>query len=304
MISQRKGLIIIGIFLILAFMSGFMFRQFITLKSVVIRVGVTQNKLDYDLKSAINFISYQFEKQGYYVNGVSFGGNLYPSYLNNAAINLFVRGFEPFYDVRINKNKKNIFYVERFAHQYAEEFIGYDAYLTSQKKIKYNMPLHHINVVASGAVPRPLLKPDYQYDVLYIYEQYNSTYADFLRKRFKNVKIYGGMPFANLSDKEKEQELSKAKLVVYEMMPAGKDDEDFVSFAVYDILAYGRPLLTNDKLPLKQKFNNDVYLFSNQNDLYHQTLQIFHIPSHIREQKARGVREKLRNMENVSPLIL
>ena len=180
-------------------------RRFCDNRTVAIRVGQPKTLVDYDLMSSVNFISYHLEKQGYNVMGVSYAGDLYPASLNRAKHNIFVRAFEPFYDVRLRQDKKNIFYVERFVRQYAEEFVGYDEYLTSQKHIQHVMaPQVKIHYLPSGAVPHPLLKLDYQYDVLYIFETLNNSYADFLEYYIKNVKIYGGATFANLSDKERE----------------------------------------------------------------------------------------------------
>ena len=68
----------------------------------------------------------------------------------------------------------------------------------------------------------------------YIYEFYNPVYDAFIR-RYNNPKTYSGARFAALSDEEREEELKKAKLVVYEMGPVGEDDEIYVPYAAYDL---------------------------------------------------------------------
>ena len=264
-------------------------------KTVAIRIGQSQNLLDYDLMSSINFISYHLEKQGYKVSGVSYAGNLYPASLDKAKHNIFVRVFEPFFDVRFKKDTQNTFYVERFVKQYAEEFVGYNNYITSQKSIQQQMShLAKMHYLPSGAIPHLLLKPDYHNDVLCIYEWLNLEYAEFLKQHIPNFKIYSGAKFARLSDKEREQELATAKLVVYLMEDGIKDDRDFVPFAVYDIISYGRPLLTNFKPSLAHEFNNNIFLFNNLNELILTTVKAVKTPSHIREEHAQIARKILR----------
>lgn len=271
------------------------YRYYSDNRTVAIRISQPQKMLDYDLMSSINFISYQLEKQGYNVLGVSHAGDLYPSTLNRAKYNIFVRAFEPFYDVRFKNDKHNIFYVERFVKQFAEEFVGYDGYLTSQKNIQQEMSAQvKMRHLPSMSVPHQLLTPNYHYDVLYIYEVIDSAYEEFLKHRIKNAKIYGGAAFANLSDKEREQELAKARLVVYIVDESSKDDTDFVAFAVYDIISYGRPLLTNFKPSLAYDFNNNVYLFKNPNDVATETIRALQTPSRIREERAKKARDLLR----------
>ena len=264
-------------------------------KTVAIRIGQPQKMIDYDLKSSINFIYYHLEKQGYKVLGISYAGDLYPTSLNRAKHNIFVRAFEPFFDVRFNKDTKNIFYVERFVKQYAEEFVGYNNYITSQKTIQQQMShLVKMHYLPSGAIPHPLLKPNYHYDVLYIYETLNTGYEEFLKNYIQNVKIYGGANFANLMEEDRQAELSKAKLVVYIVDESDKDDSDFIPFAVYDIMSYGRPLLTNFKPSLARDFNNNVFLFDNLNNIANDTIRALQLPDLIREDRAKSARDILR----------
>lgn len=273
-------------------------------KTVAIRVGQPQRLVDYDLMCSINFISYQLEKKGYNVLGVSYAGDLYPSSLNRAKNNIFIRAFEPFFDVRFQKDKKNTFYVERFVRQYVEEFVGYDSYITSQRSIQQEMAhIVKMQYLPSGAVPHPLLEPNYRYDVLYIYETPFMEYVDFLKQYIKNAKIYGGATFANLTENERQAELSKAKLVVYIVDMGVRDDLDFVPFAVYDIISYGRPLLTNYTSSLARDFSNNVFLFDSINNVANNTLKVLQMPNRIREDRAKAARDILNTKVQDTPQI-
>jgi len=292
---MKNKLLLMCCLFILGFGCGVGIRRINNNKTVAIRVSQPQKLIDYDLMSSINFISYHLKKQGYTVLGTSYAGNLYPPSLNRAKHNIFVRAFEPFYDVRIEKNTQNIFYVERFVRQYKEEFVGYSGYLTSQRNIQKEMfpaiKMHHL---PSMAIPHPLLKPDYQYDVLYIYETLNPNYTAFLEQYIKNIKIYGGTAFANLTEPERQKELSKAKLVVYMVDNGIKDDSDFVPFAVYDIISYGRPILTNISPSLANDFNRNIFLITDLTDIANETLKALNTPPRIREERAKKARELLK----------
>lgn len=295
MLNKKHLYTILFIIFILAIAAGKFYQQYRLNHSVAIRIGMPENELDYDLKQSINFISYQIEKQGYNVVGKSYAGNLYPPHLNQAKINIFVRGFTPFYDVRISKDKTNIFYVERPTKLYQEEFVGYDAYWISQAILKKKLSsILNTLYIPSNAQPRPLLNLNEEYDILYIYEAYNPQYTQFLKEKYPKHKIYGGTDFGNLPFLEQHQELSKAKLVVYEMLQDSHEDIDFIPFAVYDIIAYGRPCLTNFKPSLTQKFGSNIYLFNTPQEQAEKTFQILNMPNHIREQKAKDARASLK----------
>lgn len=292
---MKNKLLFLCCIFVIGFVGGAGIRHINDNKTVAIRVSQPQEVIDYDLMSSINFISYQLKKQGYTVLGTSYAGDLYPPALNRAKHNIFVRAFEPFFDVRLRPDHQNIFYVERFTRQYKEEFVGYSGYLTSQRSIQREMsPAIKMHYLPSLAVPHPLLTPDHQYDVLYIYETLNAEYTAFLEQYIKNAKIYGGAAFANLTEQERQEELSKAKLVVYIVDTGLKDDADFVPFAVYDIISYGRPILTNFNPSLANVFNNNIFLFNDLADIANETFKALNTPLRIREERARKARELLR----------
>ena len=300
--NNWRGIFVLVLLFGCAFIGGRVYQKYVIRHQVAIRIGMLPSDVDYDLKCAIDFISYHLEKQGYYVLGESYGGHLYPKSLDEAKINIFVRAFKPFFDLRLASDKKNVFYVQRYTHQYVEEFVGFDKYLTSQMNIKRHMEKEFdVNFLASGGVPHPLLKPDYQYDVLYIYEFYNDALGTFLRQHIKNVRVYGGAAFAQLSDKEREEVLSRAKLVLYDMAQDGHDDADYVPYAVYDIIGYGRPLMTNFNSVLHQKFGDNIYLYHSFMDWTSKIDEALRETDKTREQKSQNSRKILRATDETLP---
>lgn len=263
-------------------------------KTVAIRVGESPEHIDYDLLAAINFLKYSFERNGFNVEGISYIGNLYPKELDRAEINVFVRGFAQFFDLRMNKDKLNMFYVHRYANFYAEEFQNFDLYLSSQRKIVDAVSSDvSFNFLPQGFVPHEPLKPlEYAYDILYIYEYYNPIYSSYMKANH-NLKVYSGSKFAALSDQEKRDELAKAKVVVYEMGNSAGDDETYVPYAVWDLISFGRPVVTNQKFLLNSYFQNNVWLFDNVESMILATNQALNTSDEIREKKALQARTVL-----------
>lgn len=258
---------------------------------VAFRIGNQRDVIDYDMLAAIRFLEYKFRQEGYKIAGYAYAGDMYPKELDAAGVNVFVRGFPNFYDLRMNPNSRNIYYMHRFAQFYAEELRNFDYYLSSQKKVLDAVDGRvRVDLLPGGFVPHERLVPGkYVYDVLYIYEFYNPVYDAFIR-RYNNPKTYSGARFAALSDEEREEELKKAKLVVYEMGSVGEDDEIYVPYAAYDIISYGRPLLTNRKPNLDWYFGGDVWLFDDVESMALATNQALNTADGVRERKAADAR--------------
>ncbi len=296
-----KNILLAGLFLIILFVGG-LAGKFVTSylriaqnqKSVAIRIGDTRQHLDYDFMTAINFLKYTLVRNGYEIAGVAYAGNLYPKELDSAKINIFVRGFTPFYDLRMNEHKTNVLYVHRYADFYAEEFQNFDSYLSSQRKLM-DAITHNIDIsfLPSGFVPHDMLIPQkYDFDILYIYEFYNQVYDAYMQKNYQ-IKTYCGNDFALLSEKERLDLLKSARVVVYEMGKTGSDDETYVPYAVFDLISYGRPIVTNRKLPLDAYFQNNIWLFDDVESMILATEQALNSSDEIRELKAARARTVL-----------
>lgn len=265
---------------------------------VIIRVGQRQSEVDYDLQSALDFLSYQLKKEGYRVGGFSYNGDLYPAVFNNARVNIFVRGYKPFYDVRMSEKAKNVMYVHRTAAFYQEEMRNYDYYLTSQKMVfngvKREIP---ISFFGGGAVPHERLKPDYRFDVLYIYEVMDNDFYKFLMANYA-AKVYSGIEFMGFSQPERERLLSEAKVVMYNTLSLKSEiadsDDLYVPYAVYDIMSYGRPLLTSYRYKLHREFKDLVGVYNDDTQSAIEKLtRAFEMSDEQREKMAGIAREKL-----------
>lgn len=266
--------------------------------SVVFRVGQRQNEIDYDMHAALVFLAYRLEQAGLKVVGMSYSGDLYPEKFNQAKTNIFVRGYRPFYDTRMGDNAKNIFYVHRTPSFYREEMRNFDAYLTSQKSMFENtrneLPIRFFD---GGAVPHERLEPDYRFDVLYIYEYYNSSFAGFLSSRY-TIKQYSGIEFMLLGKAKREEALAQAKVVIYDSLSPQSDiadsDKHYVPYAVYDIISYGRPVMTGYREELLRLFGEDVFMYADKlEDKEVLLARVLQMSDTERENKAAAARKRL-----------
>lgn len=252
---------------------------------VAFRLGVEKRYIDYDLDMALNVLKDKFEKKGYKVGEFAYSGNLYPKELDKAKINVFVRGFQPFYDKRLADDAVNVLYVHRAENLVKQEMDRFDYYLSSQMSmIDRFKEKNNIDYFGADNVKREYLKNGYECDVLYIYEYRTNFYADFLRSGSKNI-LMSGSGFYVLSDEEKIKTLEGCKVVVYDAGITGIDDDDYISYAVYDIMSYGRPVITNYNEKLEKEFDG-ILMFKNVEDMVVKTIEALNMSDEKRENKA------------------
>lgn len=293
-----KKLMLVWLILLMGFCVGLVIGNNVHLnqddKQVAFRIGESPKYIDYDLLAAINFLKYTFERNGYKVAGVSYMGNLYPEELDHVGVNVFVRGFAQFFDLRMNEHKTDILYIHRNTDLYAEELKNFDMYLFSQQKIMEASPSYlNAYLLPIGFVPHEQLVPQsYEYDILYIYEHFNDVYVAYMQQN-NRVKIYSGSTFAELDENQRAEELKKAKVVVYDMENTKADDKTYIPYAVFDLISYGRPVVTHSKLLLSSYFNNDVWLFDDVESMILVTNQALNSSDNVREQKALKARKVL-----------
>ena len=187
------------------------YREYENNHRAVFRISNTQDLIDYDLLSAINYLKYRLENDGYKVYETKYAGNFYFNEADAAKLNIFVRGFKPFMDLRLAEDKTNIFYLHRYTDIYGVEINGFNYYLSSQHSFLQALNGKFANgYFEGGAVKHKKLKPAYAYDVLYIYE-YKNTVLENTVQRFHQHKIYSGIEFAALSENERQKETYHAE---------------------------------------------------------------------------------------------
>ncbi len=259
---------------------------------VAFRIGTEPKYIDYDLDMALKVLKGKFEQKGYRVGEFAYSGNLYPKELDDAKINIFVRGFIPFYDKRFSEDAVNVLYIHRLDNVVKQEFDNFDYYLTSQKvlydKFKSDENLEYFG---TDNISHESIVGEYDCDVLYIFEYNIRSYWEFLKYNDKN-EVYSGSAFYNLSEKERRDLLKKCKVVTYSITHTGLDDSDYIPFALYDIMSYGKPVITNYNKKLAEKYNG-ILMYEDANDLMNVTINALKMPDRLREKMALEYKEIL-----------
>ena len=142
------------------------------LNKMALRIGElrpyrTMNKAD-----IYGYMEKAFARLGYNVIS-STEDNLYPSALEDAGVNIYVRGYNQFNQVRPNKKAVNIIYIRDFDSLYPEELNAYDGIATSSHDF-YDYVMS--NGYAAAYVPEfsdpsvfyPSPRPELEDDLLYV----------------------------------------------------------------------------------------------------------------------------------------
>jgi hypothetical protein len=235
-------------------------------KVVAFRIGIREKLVDYDLKAMLSYLKCKYEKEGYEVREFAYAGDLYPKRLDNAGVNLFVRGdFVPF-DKRVNEKAHNIYFVQRFVGGYIEEFRNFDEYLSIQEPLIVAAKANGVEVgyLEGGSCKNKNLATKDAKNIIYIYEEKDASVINRVSK-IRNAKIYSTIDFAELEEKEKIAELEKARMVVFDRDLKRLPDKKYVPYAVYELIGYGKKVITNShngtKLP------DGVMRFSDVNEM-------------------------------------
>ena len=261
-------------------------------KAVAFRVEVPKKFVDYEILSMINFTADLFEKNGFRVKDIVYGGDLYSKKLDNTYINVFVRGYAQGIDKRISDDRIDIYLAHKFNTIYLEEFRNYDYYLSVKQELAEaisSVNSGKVSLLPIGGVKRKLLKPNYKYDVLYIYEKYDEAIRNVLAQ-YDNYKMYDGFDFGNLSQKEREDELSKAKIVLYVSNFDDAKGKKYIPYAVYDIISYGRPVITNNNIVKNKEM---IEIFDSTNMLSFKLRRMLQDTDDKRENDAKVVRDNM-----------
>ncbi len=103
-----------------------------------------------------------------------------------------------------------------------------------------------------------------------------------------------------MDEQKRIDELKKAKVIVYEMGKTDSDDESYIPYAVFDLISYGRPVITNRKLLLDMYFGDRIWLFDELNSMILTTEQALNSSDKIREKKAIQARNVLNDFFDIN----
>ncbi|MCM1324673.1 MAG: glycosyltransferase [Acetobacter sp.] len=102
------------------------------LNKVALRIGELRQYRTMNRADVNNYMEKSFARVGYDVVS-STEDNLYPSMAEDAGVNIYVRGYNPFSELKTNKKAVNIVYLRDFDSLYEEEMKAYDGIATSSR---------------------------------------------------------------------------------------------------------------------------------------------------------------------------
>ena len=235
-------------------------------KKVAFRVELKKEDVDYDMKAMLSYLKCRYEKDGFKVADFAYAGDLYPKRLDNAGINVFVRGLAISLDKRINEDAYNIYLTSKFVGGHIEEFRNFDEYMTVQKGLMEAGKSAGLEMtyLEQGVCDIKKIDRNKATNIVYIFER-NSAELSGVVSNFSNLEKYNAIEFAKLSEEEKEEVFKRAKVVIYIVENDFIMDGHYLGFAIYDVLSYGVPVITNRQSSVYGV--DGLYYFYNKEDL-------------------------------------
>jgi len=236
-------------------------------KKVAIRVEKRKNEINYSLGMILEFLECKLEKNGFKVYEPSFLGDLYPERLNDAGVNIFVRGKSVSLDKRYVDEAHNIYLVDEFNRGNFEELRNFDEYISTNPWLikgaeHKGLKVQFLEYEPCGKKPKFKNKGK---DIVYIYEGNNANIADRLYRDL-GAKSYTSMKFYEMGKKKREEVFRDARVVVYDCLEEVDIYGGSYWYALEDILSYGRKAVFNRNCG-NILTDKDVNSFSNYDEL-------------------------------------
>lgn len=115
------------------------------LNKAALRIGELRQYRTMNRADVNNYMEKAFARVGYDVVS-STEDNLYPSTTTDAGVNIYVRGYNPYNEVKTNPKAVNVVYIRDFDSMYEEELKAYDGIATSSHDF-YNYVIDRKSVV-------------------------------------------------------------------------------------------------------------------------------------------------------------
>ncbi len=175
------------------------------LNKLALRIGELRQYRTMNRADTNNFMEKAFSRVGYDVVS-STEDNLYPTNTEDAGVNIYVRGYNPFNEMKANKKAVNIVYIRDFESMYPEEMDLYDGIATSSHDF-YDYALGagyaaaYIPELTDPSIFYPNPRPDLERDLLYVgdNERHSPAISAALEANLP-VDIYGRFWVGSLED--------------------------------------------------------------------------------------------------------
>lgn len=251
------------------------------LNKVALRIGELRQYRTMNRADVNNYMENAFARIGYDVVSVT-EDNLYPSTAADAGVNVYVRGYNPFNELKTNKKGVNIVYLRDFDSLYEEEMKAFDGIATSSHDF-YDYALGagyaaaYVPEFTNPAVFYPAPRADLERNLLYVgdNDRHSPAMAAALEAKLP-VEIFGRFWNGNIDDGYlKGEYISDADLGAYFSsakinlvnVSAHESEIGIIPSRVFDIAASKGFMIAPYNKEIEAVFGDSVPMFKNAEEL-------------------------------------
>lgn len=251
------------------------------LNKVALRIGELRQYRTMSRADVNNYMENAFARVGYDVVSVT-EDNLYPSTAADAGVNIYVRGYNPFNELKTNTKGVNVVYLRDFDSLYEEEMKAFDGIATSSRDF-YDYALGagyaaaYVPEFTNPAVFYPAVRADLERNLLYVgdNDRHSPAMAAALEAKLP-VEIYGRFWAGNIDDGYLKGEyisdtdlgayFSSAKINLVNVS-AHESEIGIIPSRVFDIAASKGFMIAPYNKEIEAVFGDSIPMFKNADEL-------------------------------------
>lgn len=300
-LSVLTGILLVLIIGLLVFKGG---TSRIDLNKMALRIGELRQYRTMDRADVNGAMEKAFTRLGYNVIS-STEDNLYPSASEDAGVNVYVRGYNQFAELRPNKKAVNILYIRDFDSLYPEELDAYDGIATSSHDfydyvMSSGYAAAYVPEFTDPSIFYPSPRPELENDLLYVGD--NDRYSPVISAAIEAklpVHIYGRFWNNNIEDEYIKGEyihendlgayFSSAKINLVQVSE-NESRIGIIPSRVFDIAASKGFMIAPYNKEIEAVFGDSIPMFKNVEELKELYKQYINNPKARAEKAERAYR--------------
>lgn len=251
------------------------------LNKLALRIGELRQYRTMNRADVNGAMEKAFERVGYNVVSLT-EDNLYPATAEDAGVNIYVRGYNPYNELKPNKNAVNVVYIRDYDSLYPDELNSFDGVATSSRDF-YNHLMStgfaavYLPEFTDPSVFYPAPREDLARDLLYVGD--NDRYSTAIATAFEAklpVEIFGRFWAGNVEDSYIKGEyihdndlgayFSSAKINLVNVL-AHESELGIIPSRVYDIAASKGFMIAPYNKGIEEVFGDAIPMYKNAEEL-------------------------------------
>ena len=251
------------------------------LNKLALRIGELRQYRSMNRADTAGAMEKAFARVGYNVT-TSTEDNLYPSSMDDSGVNIYIRGYNPFNELKPNKKAVNVVYLRDFDSLYPEELDAFDGIATSSHDF-YDYVMNHgyaavyLPEFTDPAIFYPSVRENLVRDLLYVGDNDRHSPAVEMALEAKlPVEIYGRFWTNNIDESYVKGEyihendlgayFSSAKINLVNVA-AHESEVGIIPSRVYDIAASKGFMIAPYNKEIEAVFGDSVPMYRNADEL-------------------------------------